>query len=70
MNRFKKEVRKRGVKLENDYMYMPIDIGNNLVLDSVIVKSERAKVSLYFTCGVITYMMDRSGKLSGCMDDY
>lgn len=69
MNRFKKEVRKKGVKLENDYMYMPIAVCNNLVLESVIVVAEKAKVSLCYTCGVIEYTMDRSGNLNGYMVD-
>lgn len=69
MNRFKKEVRKKGVKLENDYIFMPINVGNNLVLESVIIETEKAKVSLCYTCGVIEYKMDRSGNLNGCMID-
>lgn len=69
MNRFKKELRNKGIKLENDYIFLPFPYGENLVLESVIVKTEKAKVSLCFTCGVITYRMDRSGKLSGCMVD-
>lgn len=50
MNRFKKEIRKRGYKLESDYPYLPYDISGSflepghIVLDSVVVNSEEATV--------------------------
>ena len=50
MNRFKKEIRKRGFKLESDYPWMPYDIKGSFMkpgyicLESVTVDSENAIV--------------------------
>ena len=50
MNRFKKEIRKRGFKLTSDYEYMPYEIkgGFYLVLEAVIVDSENAIVYRHY----------------------
>lgn len=42
MNRFKKELRKHGVKLECDYPYFPFD-----GIETIVVDSENAIVSTY-----------------------
>ena len=42
MNRFKKELRKRGIKLECDYEYLPYN-----GIETVVVNSENATVSTY-----------------------
>ena len=43
MNRFKKELRKRGVMMENDYPYLPYGS-----LETVEVNSETCTVSCYY----------------------
>ena len=48
MNRFKKELRKQGVKLENDYPWLPFDMGS-VTLETVSVNSELCTVTKYFT---------------------
>ena len=54
MNRFKKEIRKRGYKLESDYPWMPYDIKGSfgepghIALDSVYVDSEMATIYHYY----------------------
>lgn len=45
MNRFKKELRKHGVKLECDFDYLPCD-----GIETVVVDAEKATVSLYHNC--------------------
>lgn len=45
MNRFKKEIRKRGIKLECDYPYIPYN-----GLETVIVHSDKAIISEYHVC--------------------
>lgn len=42
MNRFKREIRKRGEKLENDYEYLPYD-----GIETVKVDAEKATISYY-----------------------
>ena len=59
MNRFKKELRKKGIKMENDYNYLPCEYGNNLVLEGISVSADYAKFILHFTCGSVWYKMDR-----------
>ena len=44
MNRLKKEIRRRGVKLESDYPYLPYE-----GLEAVHIDSERAIVSEYYS---------------------
>lgn len=42
MNRLKKEIRRKGIKLESDYPFMPFN-----GLETVIVNSEKATISEY-----------------------
>lgn len=43
MNRFKKEIRKRGIKLEADFPFLPFE-----GIEAVHVDSERATISTYY----------------------
>ena len=45
MNRFKKELRKAGWKLESDYPYLPYD-----GVETVVAKAETATLSVYHIC--------------------
>ena len=63
MNRFKKELRKKGVKLESDYLYLPCPYGESLILEGISVSSEQAKFIKHFTCGSVLYKMDRKGNI-------
>ena len=58
MNRVKKELRRRGVKLENDYEYMPYD-----GIQAVIVQSDLARVKVVHTSIVNVWELTRSGDL-------
>ncbi|MBR6358033.1 MAG: hypothetical protein IKS11_00135 [Lachnospiraceae bacterium] len=42
MNRFKKEVRRRGIKLECDYEFLPYN-----EIETVVADAEKATVSTY-----------------------
>ena len=55
MNRFTKEVRKRGFKIESDYECLPC--GD---IDTTWVNAEKAEYYVYhFGLGVITYKFNR-----------
>lgn len=55
MNRFKKEIRKRGFKLESDFEYLPID-----GLDSVNCNAANASYFEYYYClGTVKYQFNR-----------
>ncbi len=61
MNRFKKEVRRRGVRLECDYEMLPSAEG----IETVAVSSEKALVSVYHVSAGWTHIrFDRSMKIS------
>lgn len=45
MNRFKKEIRRRGVMLESDFDYLPYD-----GIETVVVTAEQASYSVYHVC--------------------
>lgn len=45
MNRLKKEIRKKGIKLESDYPFMPYE-----GLEAVKVDSEKVTISWYHVC--------------------
>lgn len=45
MNRFKKEIRKHGIKLESDYPFIPFN-----GLEAVIIHSDTATINEYHVC--------------------
>ena len=67
MNRVKKELRKRGIKLECDYEYLPCDLGKlgggALFIEAVRVDSEKAIVTEYYNVDVCKTIMDRQGEI-------
>lgn len=59
MNRFKKELRKKGIKLECDYPWLPYE-GKYVTLDSILVNSEMCMVTHIYTSIIVTVNFDRS----------
>ena len=62
MNRFKKEIKKKGIKLESDYLYLPYNDGR-LTVEAVDVNTETATVKIYYTSIVMRYVMRYDGAL-------
>lgn len=70
MNRIKKEIRKREMKLESDYPFLPyyvkgkscFDVGN-ICVEGVTVDSENATVTRCLNILVEKYKLLRNGKL-------
>lgn len=62
MNRFKKEIRKKGIKLESDYPWLPYDNGN-VTVDAVSVNTEKVTIIVYYTSIVMRYVMRNDGAL-------
>ena len=58
MNRIKKEMMKRGIKLEHQYECMPCD-----GIQAVTVDSERATVTVAHTGIVIQWGLTRAGQI-------
>lgn len=67
MNRFKKELKKRGVMLEDDYARMygciPCEVGHNIYVEDVYVNSEKAIVTTFYNVDSIVERMDRCGEM-------
>ena len=64
MNRFKKEIRKRGIKLECDYPMIPFN-----GLEAVIVHADTGIVSEYHDCtGWVKTIFNRNMNQTTIMD--
>lgn len=65
MNRFKKEIRKRGFKLESDLPCLPYELkGHNyILLESIFVNSEYAEIVEFYNVDDLHYKMLRSGEI-------
>ena len=70
MNRVKKEFRRKGIKLECDYMEMPHFIKGRSIfepgyifIDGITVDSETATVKVYLNVIVETYKLLRNGDI-------
>ena len=65
MNRFKKEIRKRGFRLESDLPCLPYELkGHNyIVLDSIFINSERATIVEFYNIDTLHYEMLRNGEI-------
>ena len=70
MNRFKKEIRRKGIKLEADYPWLPYFIKGSSIfergyifVDGVTVKMETATIYRYLNIGVEVITMKRNGNL-------
>lgn len=61
MNRFKKEIRKRGYEIENDFPYMPYQVGLHII-EAIKVNAEKACVTVYTTSISYTISFKRNLK--------
>lgn len=75
MNRIKKELRRKGIKLEVDYPTIPYYIKGKscfergyILLDGIYVNSEEATVKRYLNIGIETIRLTRTGKLDYSFD--
>lgn len=62
MNRLKKELRKKGVILENDYPFLPFPKNGTALLD-VKVDSENCIVTEFYTSIIIRMQLRDNGKI-------
>ena len=58
MNRIKKEIRKKGFKLENDYPYLPFK-ENSVVIEGVTFDSENCLLYQHSVVGTLVLGFDR-----------
>lgn len=76
MNRIKKEIRRKGIKLEMDYPFLPYYVKgkspfepSNICIEAVVVNSETAEVYEYLNVIVSHYRLSRNGNLEEVVDD-
>ena len=63
MNRFKKELMRKGIKLEHQFDCMPYEVRSGIIIDSIIVDSENAIIHMYYNVIDLHYHMERNGSI-------
>ena len=70
MNRVKREIRKRGIKLSMDYPWLPYYIKGkscfetgNIFVDDVYFDSTKATAVVVYNTIIISYTLTRSGEI-------
>ena len=63
MNRFKKEIRKKGIRLESDYPWLPYEVSHNIYVEGVYVNASTATVIEGTNVIDIKHVMTRSGEI-------
>ena len=65
MNRFKKELRKKGIKLACDFDFLPFEVSHSshIYIDDIVVNTERASVTTIYNTLVDTIILKRDGSL-------
>ena len=69
MNRLKKVLRQKGIKLNTDYEYLPYNIKGefmkpgNIVIEDVAVNSETATIYEVLNIGISVSRLSRNGKI-------
>lgn len=58
MNRFKKELRKRGIKLECDYPYLPFE-EKSIMIEGITVGNETCLLYQHANVGTLVTYFDR-----------
>lgn len=62
MNRFKKELNKRGYKMEKDYDSMPYESWDGTTLDAIVISAASVTYTRYYTAIVLYTEFDRQMK--------
>ena len=60
MNRFKKELTKRGYKMDKDYTCLPYEVSKNIYLECTMVNSSLARLCIVYNVDVIRLQFDRA----------
>ena len=65
MNRLKKELRKKGIKLACDFEYLPFEVSHSykIYIDDIIVNSENASVTIVYNALIDTIILKRDGSI-------
>lgn len=64
MNRFKKYVRSKGIKLSCDYMYLPFEEKPYIFVEDCLVNKNTMQVIKYLNIGNVIMTFNRDGSIS------
>lgn len=66
MNRLKRELRKKGIKLACDFEFLPFEVShsNNIYIDDVIVNTENASITIVYNTLIDTVILKRDGSFA------
>ena len=65
MTRFKKELKRKGFKFEEDYDFLPFPSGGSgVMIDMVLVNAEEATWKEYYNVIAIQYTLNRDGTIT------
>ena len=62
MNRFKKYVRNKGIKLESDYPWLPYETKPYITLEGIYVNSSTATL-IYYNVGTFHQQFNKDGTI-------
>ncbi len=75
MSRFKREIRRKGIKLSNDYPFLPYAIkgkcfeSGNICVDDVFVNSSAARVIVVYNVDAVCLELQRDGSIKEIAGD-
>ena len=64
MNRFKKYVRLKGIKLSNDYICLPFEEKPNIFIEDCLVNKTTLQVIKYLNIGDVIMTFNRDGTIT------
>lgn len=66
MNRLKKELRKKGIKLACDFNFLPFEVSHSshIYIDDIIVNTEHASVTIVYNTLIDTVILKRDGSFA------
>ena len=69
MNRLKRYLRTKGVKLENDYTWLPYEVAYNIFIEGVYINSEKATITTYYNVIMNQQQLNRDGSITFISDE-
>lgn len=68
MNRLKKYIRQKGIKLECDYPWLPYYVTNNIFIEDIYVNSEKAIITTFYNVIDNVQQVNRDGSITEYME--
>lgn len=69
MTAFKKYLKKKGIKFEEDYYFIPYPVYGGVLLEEVTCVPEKAEVIFVYTSIILKYRLERDGQLVDVEED-